>query len=256
VTSWGSDSLDDLKDFVAEHASGLQLLAKGLRWVGIALVAIGAAVAAISFVAGYFSLGIGWLGEIPAGALIGVGMALWGAGDTLDTTIDWAEGKVGGREFLFRAGFAVLTVFAGSAVVKLSGKALDRLAPELAEQLRRWIDDLVKPADEGNPGPAGMPANRLAPDGDHAAVGRLVDQVEDAAAGQRALDELARTFSVPPSGSALWRPTRPRAGRSTRVAPRRSPPSWGAERRGLLPEGMVRSRAGGRRLRGPTTSSS
>jgi hypothetical protein len=251
VTSWVSDPLEDLKDFVAEHASGLRLLAKGLRWVGIAMVAIGAAVAAISFVAGYFSLGIGWLGEIPAGALIGVGMALWGAGDTLDTTIDWAEGKVGGREFLFRAGFAVLTAFAGSAVAKLSGKALDRLAPELAEKLRRWIDDLVKPADEGNSGPAGMPANRLAPDVDHAAVGRLVDQVEDAAAGQRALDELARTFGVSPERFRALAADPAKGGAIHMGGAEEAAAILGAERRGLLPEGMVRSRAGGADFEAP-----
>jgi len=143
---WLSARLDDLKDFAAEHASGLRLLAKGLRWVGMALVAIGAALAAVSFVAGFFSFGTGWLGEIPAGAVLGTGMILWGAGDALDTTVDWAEGRISGRAFAFRAGFAVATAFAGGVAVKLGGKLLDKLAPELAGRLRRWIDDVVSPA--------------------------------------------------------------------------------------------------------------
>jgi hypothetical protein len=94
---WLSARVDDLKDFVAEHAGVLRTLAKGLRWAGMALVAIGAVVAVVSFVAGLFTDGIGWLGEIPAGTLIGAGLVLWGAGDTLDTTVDWAEGRISGE---------------------------------------------------------------------------------------------------------------------------------------------------------------
>jgi hypothetical protein len=142
---WVSDRLDDLKGLVAEHAEGLRQLAKGLRWMGMALVAIGAALAAVSFVAGVFSFGIGWLGEIPAGAVLGAGLVLWGAGDTLDTTIGWAEGRISGREFAFQAGLALVTAFAGGLAVRFGGKVLDRLAPELAEKLRRWIDDIVTP---------------------------------------------------------------------------------------------------------------
>jgi hypothetical protein len=48
----------------------------------------------LAAVAGLFSDGIGWLGEIPAGEMIGAGVILWGAGDTLDTTVDWAEGGI------------------------------------------------------------------------------------------------------------------------------------------------------------------
>ena len=142
---WLSARVDDLKDFVAEHAGVLRTLAKGLRWAGMALVAIGAVVAAVSFVAGLFTDGIGWLGEVPAGSLIGAGLVLWGAGDTLDTTVDWAEGRISGRELAFRAGFALATAFAGGVVAKFGGKVLDRFAPELAGRLRRWIDDLISP---------------------------------------------------------------------------------------------------------------
>jgi hypothetical protein len=142
---WVSDRVDDLRNFVAEHASGLRMLAKVLRWVGMALVAVGAVLAALSFVAGVFSFGIGWLGEIPAGAVLGAGMILWGVGDTIDTTVDWAEGRISGREFAFRAGFAVVTAFAGGVVVKAGGKVLDELAPRVGENLRRWVDDIIKP---------------------------------------------------------------------------------------------------------------
>jgi hypothetical protein len=81
---WLSNRVDDLRNFVAEHAGGLRVLAKALRWVGMALVAVGAALAVLSLAAGMFS---------------------WGSGDTLDTTVDWAEGRIGGRELAFRAGF-------------------------------------------------------------------------------------------------------------------------------------------------------
>jgi hypothetical protein len=66
---WLSNRADDLRSFVAEHASGLRMLAKVLRWVGMALVA-----------------------------------------------------------------------------VKFGGKVLDKLAPRVAERLRRIIDDVVTPA--------------------------------------------------------------------------------------------------------------
>jgi hypothetical protein len=142
---WVGNRVDDLKRFIAEHAEGLRVLAKVLRWVGIALVAVGAALAALSFVAGFFSFGLGWLGEIPAGAVLGAGLVLWGAGDALDTTVDWAEGRISGREFAFRAGFALATAFVGGLAVKFGGKVLDKLAPRLAERLRRWIDEVVNP---------------------------------------------------------------------------------------------------------------
>jgi hypothetical protein len=145
ATRWLSNRADDLRSFVAEHASGLRMLAKVLRWVGMALVAVGAALAALSFVAGVFSFGIGWLGEIPAGAVLGAGAILWGAGDALDSTVDWAEGRISGREFAFRAGFAVATAFAGGLAVKFGGKVLDKLAPRVAEKLRRWVDGVVSP---------------------------------------------------------------------------------------------------------------
>jgi len=89
---WLSRRLDDLKDYVAEHAGVLRTLAKVLRGVGMALVAVGAVAAAVSFVAGLF------------------------------------------------------TAFAGGLVVRFGGKVLDKLAPELAGKLRRWIDDIITPA--------------------------------------------------------------------------------------------------------------
>jgi hypothetical protein len=173
---WLSARAGDLRGWVAEHAGGLRTLAKVLRWVGMALVAVGAAVAAISLVAGFFSVGTGWLGEVPAGALVGWGMVLWGAGDALDTTVDWAEGRISGREFAFRAGFAVGTAFAGGLAVKLGGKVLDKLAPELAGKLRRWIDNIITPGLADERGSVGVPGRRSLPDVDHAHVRQLIDQ--------------------------------------------------------------------------------
>ena len=137
---WAAGRLDDLKQFVADHAHGFRSLAKALRWVGIALVAIGATLAAISFVAGVFSLGIGWLGELPAGAMMAAGFALWGAGDALDSTVDWAEGTIDGRELVFRAGLAIVTSVAGGALLRLGAKALERLGPRLS----RWAADALR----------------------------------------------------------------------------------------------------------------
>ena len=154
---WGSDRLADLKGFIAEHAEVFRFIADALRAVGVVLVAVGAVVAAVSFVAGFFSFGTGWLGEIPAGTLIATGMLLWGAGDALDTTVDWAEGKISGTELLLSAGTSIALALGGAVVVKLGGKLVKKLAPDLYERLRKWIDNLVGrgPADPALPGPLG-----------------------------------------------------------------------------------------------------
>ena len=154
---WGSDRLDDLKGFIAEHAEVFRFIAGALRVVGIALVAIGAVVAAVSLVAGFFSFGVGWLGEIPAGTLIATGLVLWGAGDALDTTVDWAEGKISGTDQLISAGTSIALALGGAALVKLGGKVFGKLAPDLYERLGKWVDDLLGrgPADPALPGPLG-----------------------------------------------------------------------------------------------------
>jgi uncharacterized membrane protein YphA (DoxX/SURF4 family) len=154
---WGSDRRADLKGFLAEHAQVLRFIADALRVVGVVLVAVGVVVAAVSFVAGFFSLGVGWLGEIPAGTLIATGMLLWGAGDVLDTTVDWAEGRIDGTELLIGAGTSIALALAGAMVVKLGGKLFKKLAPDHYERLGRWIDDLLGrgPADPALPGPLG-----------------------------------------------------------------------------------------------------
>lgn len=158
---WAAGRLDDLKQFVADHAHGFRSLAKALRWAGMALVAIGATLAAISFVAGLFSLGIGWLGELPAGAIMAAGFALWGAGDALDSTVDWAEGRIDGRELVFRAGLAIVTSVAGGALLKLGAEALERLGP----RLRRWAGEALRRPEPALAGatPGGPP--RLLPQG-------------------------------------------------------------------------------------------
>jgi hypothetical protein len=107
--------VDDLKGFVAEHAEAFRSLAKALRVVGIALVVVGAVLAV---------LGVG-------GAVMVAGFVLWGASDALDGTVDWAEGKITGRQLLFRAGVAIGFSVVGGAAGKVVGKGLERLAPKL-----------------------------------------------------------------------------------------------------------------------------
>jgi hypothetical protein len=123
---WTSERLDDLKGFMAEHAGALRGLAKALRVVGVALVAVGAVLAI---------LGVG-------GAVMTAGFLAWGAGDVLDTAVDWAEGRITGRELLFRAGLAVGLSVLGGGAAKLGAKALERLGPRLRQLA----------ADAGQPG--------------------------------------------------------------------------------------------------------
>jgi hypothetical protein len=84
-------------------------------------------------------------------------MLLWGAGDALDTTVDWAEGTIDGTELLISAGTSIVLALAGAAVVKLGGRIFRKLAPDHYERLRGWVDDLLGrgPADPALPGPLG-----------------------------------------------------------------------------------------------------
>lgn len=100
-------------------------MAKALRVVGVALVVVGAVLAV---------LGIG-------GGVMAAGFLQWGAGDALDSTVDWAKGTISGRELLFQAGTALVLSVVGGAAAKAGVKALERLAPKL----RGWIDDVLKP---------------------------------------------------------------------------------------------------------------
>jgi hypothetical protein len=128
---WGAQRLDDLKDLVADHAGWFRGLAKVLRVVGVALVVVGAVLAVF---------GVG-------GAVLAAGLVAWGAADVLDTTVDWAEGRISGRELLFKAGTAILLTAAGGAAAKLGAKLLERLGP----RIRDWIDNVRGRPGGGNP---------------------------------------------------------------------------------------------------------
>jgi hypothetical protein len=64
------------------------------------------------------------------------GLVIWGASDALNSTVDWAEGKVSGSQLLFRAGVAIGFSAAGGVAGKVAGRGLERLAPKLG----RWMD--------------------------------------------------------------------------------------------------------------------
>jgi hypothetical protein len=127
---WASEQVDGLKGWVAEHAAALRSLAKALRVVGVALVVVGAVLAV---------LGVG-------GGVMAAGFLLLGAGDALDATVDWAEGRITGRELLVSAGLAVGLSLVGGGAAKLGADALRRLAPRLQGvrpgpgQLQRGVD--------------------------------------------------------------------------------------------------------------------
>ena len=114
---WTSERLDDLKGFMAAHAGFFRGLAKVLRVVGVALVAVGAVLAVF---------GVG-------GAVMAAGFLVWGAGDVLDTTVGWAEGRISGRELLVSAGLTLGLSFVGGGAAKLGAKALERMGPRLRQ---------------------------------------------------------------------------------------------------------------------------
>ena len=102
---------------MAEHAGFFRGLAKVLRVVGVALVAVGAVLAVF---------GVG-------GAVMAAGFLVWGAGDVLDTTVGWAEGRISGRELLVSAGLTLGLSFVGGGAAKLGAKALERMGPRLRQ---------------------------------------------------------------------------------------------------------------------------
>jgi len=116
---WASRRLDDLKGFLAEHAGFLRGLAKVLRVVGVVLVVVGAVLA-------IFGVGVG---------VLTAGLVVWGAADVLDSTLDWAEGKISGQELLWRAGTAIVLTVAGGVVARLGAKLLERLGPRVRRLL-------------------------------------------------------------------------------------------------------------------------
>jgi hypothetical protein len=54
----------------------------------------------------------------------------------LDATVDWAEGKISGRELLVSAGLALGLSVVGGGAAKVGAKELQRLGPESATSLR------------------------------------------------------------------------------------------------------------------------
>jgi hypothetical protein len=74
--------------------------------------------------------------------------------------VDWAEGRISGRELLFQAGTALVLTVVGGAAAKAGVKALEHLGPKL----HGWIDDLLKPMLADERGTWSL-ADRLSPAG-------------------------------------------------------------------------------------------
>ena len=141
---WAAGRLEDLKGFVAEHAAGLRQLAGALRWVGVVLVAVGAALAVVSFVAGLFSFGVGGVGALPAGLIMQAGFLVWGGGDALASTVDWAEGRITGRQLLVEGGLSIGLSLGGARLAKPALTGARRLLPRLQQWLRVSVLPLVR----------------------------------------------------------------------------------------------------------------
>ncbi len=158
---WVDEHAAGLRDWIAEHANVLRTIAGVMRVVGQALVAFAAALAALSAAAGFFSFGIGWLGEIPAGLLFMIGSGLWGAGDALDTVVDWGEGKIDGSGMLWRVGLALGLAAVGGPLIKLGGKALLKLLERtgMDKKIAEFVERLLGRA-RGGPTPPRVPVTR------------------------------------------------------------------------------------------------
>jgi hypothetical protein len=144
---WVDEHLSGVRDWIGDHADVLRLVGDLLSETGKALVAVGATLAALSAAAGFFSFGIGWLGELPAGAILTVGFLLWSAGEGVDTAVDWGEGEVDGQGLLTGVVVEVVGSLGLGRLLTHAGRLLEPLLP----RLRRWVDDLASRGDGDSP---------------------------------------------------------------------------------------------------------
>lgn len=110
------DAIDGLKNFLKEHAEFFRGLAKVLRVVGYALMVVGALTTV------FFGVG---------GGLMLIGGGLVAAGDILDKSVDWAEGKISGWDLLKSAGVSILVNVGLGAAGKLAMPLVARVAAPL-----------------------------------------------------------------------------------------------------------------------------
>ena len=159
------DGANGVRSWIGDHAGFLRGAGEWIAGFGQGLMAAGAAVAAVSAAAGFLSFGIGWLGEIPAGAMIMVGGMMWGGGDAMQTAADWGEGKIAGRQLVvdvaINAALTGLTLGIGKAVTKLAPKAIEKFIPGFATKTSEWLDRIRKgrpaaPVPKVTPHPVGV----------------------------------------------------------------------------------------------------
>lgn len=132
---WVDENLGGLRDWIGEHAGVLRGIASAMRVVGIALAAVGAVIVALGAVASL--TGIGALAGVPGMgvgmAMVGAGFGLMGAADTMDTAVDWGEGKIDGQQLvvegLTNGAISVLSL-AGVGVLAQGAKQAFKHMPE------------------------------------------------------------------------------------------------------------------------------
>ncbi|MFI0352908.1 WXG100 family type VII secretion target [Actinomadura sp. 9N407] len=154
--NWIGDRIQDIKGFIKEHADVFRFIATALKWVGGAIMAI----AAVAMIAAAFIPVLGWLAELPLGGIFAAGAILFGAGDFLGNTVDWAEGKISGKELFTQGLIGAALSLVGAGIGRLLAPLLKRLGP----QLRKWVDDLFGKGKKSTPNsekPPGMDGNPL-----------------------------------------------------------------------------------------------
>ncbi|WP_062441136.1 WXG100 family type VII secretion target [Herbidospora daliensis] len=149
--TWVSTRLAELKSFIADRAVMFRGIAKALKAVGAALMAV----AAVAMVLAAFVPVLGWLAEFPLAGMFAVGGALYGTGDALNTTVDWAEGKITGQELLFRGGLAIGLSVVGAGVGVVALKAMEKVAPTV----KKWFDDVIERTRHDERGSVSLPAS-------------------------------------------------------------------------------------------------
>ena len=133
------DAIDGLKHFLADHAGFFRGLAKVLRVAGYLLMVVGALTTV------FFGVG---------GALMLIGGGLVAAGDILDKSVDWAEGKISGWDLLKSAGISILVNVglgaAGRLALPLAARFAGPLLAKAGPLVSKVAPFMNKMADLGN----------------------------------------------------------------------------------------------------------
>lgn len=149
--AWIDENLTELRAWIRDSAFILRIIAVLLKVIGWILVVVGVILLILAaFVA---ATGIGLPFALPALpvilGIIGAGFALVGAGDMLDTLVDWGEGKIDGQELvqglIVEGAFTLISAMVPFGFLGKMGKKLfDLLPASWRRRMTDWWEQMLR----------------------------------------------------------------------------------------------------------------